>query len=63
MPRVQALLKKAKSQREDQLEILVCFFVSEDALGNLKEAPEFDQGRNAVSDRRLEHVFAHPAES
>lgn len=54
---------EGRSLRKDQLEILVRFFVPENPLGDLEQATEFNQGGNTSANRRLEYLFAHPAES
>ena len=51
------------SRPKDKLEILVRFLVPENSLGDLEQAAEFDQGRNASACRRLERLFANPTES
>ena len=48
---------------EDELKVFVRFLVPENALGDLEQPAEFDQGRNAGADRRLERFFADPAEA
>ena len=45
------------------LEILVRFLVPENSLGDLEQAAEFDQGRNARACGRLECLLANPTES
>jgi hypothetical protein len=45
------------------LKVLVRFLVPENPLGDLEQPPEFDQGGNAGTDRRLERLFTRPAES
>ncbi len=47
---------------KDELEILICFFIPENPLGDLERPAELDQGRNAGPGRCLENVVADPAE-
>ena len=49
--------------REDELKIFVRFLVPKNAFGDLEQPAEFDQGRHAGADRRLESFFADPAEA
>ena len=51
------------ARSEDELKVFVRFLVPENPLGDLEQPAEFDQGRHAGPDRRLEGLFADPAES
>ena len=61
--RLRACTAEGGAWGEDKLEVLVRFLVSENPFGDLEQSPEFDQGGHAGSDRRLESLFADPAES
>ncbi len=45
------------------MEVFIRFFVAQDALGDLKEATEFDQRWDAGTDRRLEILFTDPSKT
>ncbi len=48
---------------EDELKVVVRLLVAQDALGDLQELAEFDQGRRAGAGRGLEDIVAGPAEA
>ena len=54
---------EGRAWREDELEILVRFLVSEVPFRDLQQAAELEHGGNASTERRLEHLLAQATES
>ena len=51
---------KGRSRREDQLEIVVSLLITQNTLGRLQQAAEFDEGRHPITPWGLKHLSADP---
>ena len=54
---------EGRSRRENDLEIIICLLVAQNAFGDLKKLPQFDQCGDAGPRRRLERRIVGPAKA
>src|SRR5438105_4923291 len=61
--RLRTRTAKGGAWGKDELQVFIRFLIPEDPFGDLEQPAKFYQGRNARTDRRLESLFADPAEA
>lgn len=61
--RLRTRTAKGGAWGKDELQVFIRFVIPKDPFGDLEQPAKLDQARNARTDRRLESLFADPAEA